>query len=175
MNAASPCSKSSGRGRSWPSSAWRGKCASGTTSSRVACAAGTAGSFLSCPPPPHPHRRGVAGQVRKRYYFEPGGVRSGHGGYLLKLPLSLNAQWTGDDGQVRVTAVDQSVTVPAGTFSNCLQTVEQAQLGSATRKTSTLFCPGVGITVLEIEANEGSTSISQQLRLKSFGPRFSGS
>src|SRR5438128_1000434 len=26
----------------------------------------------------------IAGQVRKRYYFEPGGVRSAQGGYLLK-------------------------------------------------------------------------------------------
>jgi hypothetical protein len=116
----------------------------------------------------------VAGQVRKRYYFEAGGVRSGRGGYLLKLPLSLNAQWTGDDGQVRVTAIDQSIDVPAGKFSGCLQTVEQAQLGAATRKTTTVFCPGVGITTLEIEANEGGVSVLQRLSLKSFGPRFSG-
>jgi hypothetical protein len=116
----------------------------------------------------------VAGQVRKRYYFEPAGVRSGHGGYLLKLPLSLNAQWTGDDGQVKVTAVDQSIDVPAGKFSGCLQTIEQARLGAATRKTTTVFCPGVGITVLEIEANEGGVSVLQRLSLKSFGPRFSG-
>lgn len=116
----------------------------------------------------------VAGQVRKRYYFEPAGVRSGHGGYLLKLPLSLNAQWTGDDGQVKVTAVDQSIDVPAGKFSGCLQTVEQAQLGAANRKTTTVFCPGVGITILEIDANDGGVSVLQRLSLKSFGPRFSG-
>src|SRR5258706_16150995 len=37
----------------------------------------------------------VAGKVRKRYYFEPGGVRSGQGGYLLKAPLAANAEWQG--------------------------------------------------------------------------------
>jgi hypothetical protein len=116
----------------------------------------------------------IAGQVRKRYYFAPDGVRSGQGGYLLKSPLSLNSQWTGDDGQVKVTSIDQSVDVPAGKFSGCIQTVEQAKLPGATRTTTTVFCPGVGITVLQIEAQQEGTSVLQRLSLKSFGPRFTG-
>jgi hypothetical protein len=116
----------------------------------------------------------IAGQVRKRYYFEPGGVRSAQGGYLLKSPLSLNSQWAGDDGEVKVTSVDQSVDVPAGKFSGCIQTVEQAKLPGATRTTTTVFCPGVGITVLQIEAEQEGTSVLQRLSLKSFGPRFTG-
>jgi hypothetical protein len=116
----------------------------------------------------------IAGQVRKRYYFEPAGVRSSHGGYLLKSPLSLGSEWTGDDGKVKVTSVNHSVDAPAGKFSGCIQTVEEAQLGAATRKTTTVFCPGVGITVLEIEAQEGGTSVLQRLTLKAFGPRFKG-
>jgi hypothetical protein len=116
----------------------------------------------------------IAGQVRKRYYFEPAGVRSAQGGYLLKSPLSLNSEWTGDDGQVKVTSVDQSVDVPAGKFSGCIQTVERALLPAATRTTTTVFCPGVGITVLQIEAEQEGTSVLQRLRLKSFGPRFTG-
>lgn len=114
----------------------------------------------------------IAGRVRKRYYFEPGGVRSSQGGYLLKLPLALHAQWTGDDGVVTVASVDQSVDVPAGKFSGCLQTVEQAKLGAATRQTTTVFCPGVGITLLEIQAEQEGTSVLQRLSLKAFGPRF---
>jgi len=114
----------------------------------------------------------LAGQVRKRYYFEPGGVRSSHGGYLLKLPLELNAEWRGDDGMVKVTNVNLSVDVPAGKFTGCLQTVEDARLGAATRKTTTVFCPGVGITVLEINAEQEGTSVLQRLDLKAFGPRF---
>ncbi len=116
----------------------------------------------------------IAGQVRKRYYFEPAGVRSGQGGYLLKSPLAVGSEWTGDDGKVRVTSVDQSVAVPAGRFSGCIQTVEQAQLGAATRTTTTVFCPGVGITTLQIEGNQDGTSVLQRLELKSFGPRFTG-
>jgi hypothetical protein len=116
----------------------------------------------------------IAGQVRKRYYFEPGGVRSAQGGYLLKSPLALNSEWTGDDGKVKVTSVSQSVDVPAGKFSGCLQTVEEAKLVAATRKTTTVFCPGVGITVLEITAEQEGMSVLQRLSLKSFGPRFTG-
>jgi hypothetical protein len=116
----------------------------------------------------------IAGQVRKRYYFEPAGVRSSQGGYLLKSPLSQNAEWTGDDGKVKVTNVNMSVAVPAGKFSGCLQTVEDARLGAATRKTTTVFCPGVGITVLEIDAEQEGMSVLQRLSLKAFGPRFKG-
>ncbi|HEX3776674.1 MAG TPA: hypothetical protein VHV51_19510 [Polyangiaceae bacterium] len=116
----------------------------------------------------------VAGRVRKRYYFEPGGVRGAQGGYLLKSPLEANAEWQGEDGQVKVTAVNQTVTVPAGTFSGCIQTVEQAKLAAATRTTTTAFCPGVGITTLQIEGEQEGTSMLQRISLKSFGPRFAG-
>ena len=116
----------------------------------------------------------VAGQVRRRYYFEPGGVKSAQGGYLLKAPLSLNAEWQGDDGKVKVTSVNQELSVPAGKFAGCLQTVEAAKLGTATRTTTIVFCPGVGITTLQIEGEQEGTSVLQRLSLKSFGPRFTG-
>jgi hypothetical protein len=116
----------------------------------------------------------VAGRVRKRYYFEPGGVRSAQGGYLLKAPLAANAEWQGDDGKVKLTAINQTVEVPAGKFAGCLQTVEEAKLSAATRTTTTVFCPGVGITTLQIEGEQEGTSVLQRLTLKSFGPRFTG-
>ncbi len=116
----------------------------------------------------------VAGQVRKRYYFEPGGIRSSQGGYLLKAPLDPNATWQGDDGPVRIVAVNESLALPAGKFEGCLKTVEEAKLGAATRTTTTEFCPGVGIVTLQIEGEQEGTSVLQALRLKSFGPRFTG-
>jgi len=116
----------------------------------------------------------VAGQVRRRYYFEANGVRSAQGGYLLKSPLAAASTWQGDDGTVTVTGVNLSIDVPAGKFSGCVQTMEVAKLPGATRKTTTVFCPGIGITVLQIEAEQDGTSLLQRLSLKSFGPRFTG-
>jgi hypothetical protein len=116
----------------------------------------------------------VAGQVRKRYYFEPIGVRSAAGGYLLKAPLVLNAEWQGDDGRVRVSAVDQTIDVPAGKFAGCIRTIEEAKFSAAARTTTTVFCPGVGITMLQIEAQQADTSVLERLSLKSFGPRYNG-
>jgi len=116
----------------------------------------------------------VAGQVRKRYYFEPDGIRSSLGGYLLKAPLAANATWQGDDGPVRVAAVNESLDLPAGKFEGCIKTVEQAKLGAATRTTTTDFCPGVGIATLQIEGEQEGMSVLQALRLRSFGPRFTG-
>lgn len=116
----------------------------------------------------------VAGQVRKRYYFEVGGIRSSTGGYLLKSPLTPNATWQGDDGPVRVAAMNESLSLPAGKFEGCLKTIEEAKLGAATRTTTTEFCPGVGIATLQIEGEQEGMSVLQALRLKSFGPRFTG-
>jgi len=115
----------------------------------------------------------IAGQVKRRYHITPEGIQTSTGGYALKAPLSVGAEWQGDDGKVRVTAMDRSVTVPAGQFSGCLETVEAVQLAAtATRKTTTVYCPGVGITVLQIEGQQDGDSVLQRLSLKAFGPRF---
>jgi hypothetical protein len=63
--------------------------------------------------------------------------------------------------------------VPAGKFAGCIRTVEEAKLAAATRTTTTTFCPGVGITTLQIEGEQEGTSVLQRIALKSFGPRFS--
>ena len=73
-----------------------------------------------------------------------------------------------------MTSVNQNVEVPAGRFAGCIQTVEEAKLAAATRTTTTVFCPGVGITTLQIEGEQEGTSVLQRLNLKSFGPRFTG-
>lgn len=107
-----------------------------------------------------------SGSSIKRIEFLPDGARLLTGGYLLKAPLELGAEWGGPAGLVRVTAVDQVVQVPAGRFAGCLETTEGGARGSA-RSIVTTYCPGVGI--VKFSADDGERE--ERFELESFGPR----
>lgn len=116
----------------------------------------------------------VAGRVQ-RVEVDATGIRHVTGGYLLKEPLSVGARWRGDFGEVEVTALDRSVSVPAGNFANCLETVESLAGADFSKRTTTVYCADVGITTrrTEVESNEGNGV--ESLALRSFGPRFDAS
>lgn len=89
------------------------------------------------------------------------------GGFILKSPLSQGNQWTGDnETTVVIDAVGLSVKVPAGSFNNCLRTVQAGSSGTVT----TVFCPDVGIVEMRAEQMSGSSTQSEQVLLRSFGP-----
>jgi hypothetical protein len=94
------------------------------------------------------------------------GVRLLSGGYLLRAPLALGAEWTGPVGRVRVTALDERVDVGAGRFVGCLQTTEQGGDGLDAREIVTTFCPDVGITQMRVEAGDRV----ERFELRSYGP-----
>jgi hypothetical protein len=112
----------------------------------------------------------VAGRVR-RLEVTAAGIQHVEGGWLLKEPLSVGASWPGDFGSVQVTALDRAVTAPAGTFTDCLETTESASGPNFTKKTTTTYCPQVGIVLrhTEVESDEGAGV--ETIRLKSHGPR----
>ncbi len=95
------------------------------------------------------------------------GVRYLSGGYWLKAPLIAGACWPGRGGKTCITRLGRPISVPAGQFSDCLETVEQTASASIT----TVFCPGVGMVALdaESEAREGYQRV--EARLRSHGPR----
>jgi hypothetical protein len=107
------------------------------------------------------------GSVIRRVVFEADGVRLLTGGYLLKAPLALGATWPGPAGAVSVTALDQQIQVPAGSFNGCVETTETAGGGELRRTIVTSYCPRVGITRFSVE----SADEQQRFELKSFGPR----
>lgn len=112
----------------------------------------------------------VAGRVQ-RLEIDATGIRHLTGGWLLKLPLVLGASWRGDFGTVEVTSLDRKLSVPAGQFGDCLETVESASGADFDKRTTTAYCPGVGIAQrrTDVESNEGNGV--ESLTLRSFGPR----
>jgi hypothetical protein len=113
----------------------------------------------------------VAGRTR-RLIVNAHDIAHATGGYLLKQPLTVGATYKGDFGNVRVTGVDKSVTLPAGAYTGCLETTEEAVSNEGEKRTVTLFCPGVGIAQRETEAEQEGMSATERISLKSFGPRF---
>lgn len=103
----------------------------------------------------------------KRFRFEPDGVAydTPSGPYLLKSPVEVGNAWPGEHGgTTTITSVDASVTVPAGQYASCLQTVEEGGRPPGSRYETT-YCPGVGMVLLVVRA-AGSEARAE---LKSYG------
>ena len=113
----------------------------------------------------------VAGRVT-HFTLTPDAVAHAAGGFLLREPLVAGAEWRGDFGHVRLTRVDARVTVGAGTFAGCVETVEELTTREGNKRTTTTFCPGVGIALRETEVEQGGEQQSERIALKSFGKRF---
>lgn len=107
-----------------------------------------------------------SGNSIKRIELVPEGARLLTGGFLLKLPLELGAEWGGPAGTVKISAVDQTVVVPAGRFVGCLVTTETGAQRNP-RSIVTTYCPGVGIVEFSVDDGERE----ERFELMSFGPR----
>src|SRR5215813_2216498 len=66
-----------------------------------------------------------------------------HSPFFLKAPARVRTTWEDDDGEYAITASDRTVTVPAGTFSHCLEVTNRRKGSKAT--VITLYAPGVGV------------------------------
>ncbi len=113
----------------------------------------------------------VAGRARRLNVSESA-VAHAAGGFLLREPLAVGTTWHGDFGRVRVTRVELAITVGAGTFAGCVETVEEVTTREGEKRTTTAFCPGVGIAVRETEAEQGGLRQSERIALKSYGKKF---
>lgn len=67
--------------------------------------------------------------------------------FFLKAPLTAGASWQNEDGRYAITAVDETVTVPAGTFTHCVEVTRWSTNGKVT--VITLYAPGVGMVQRE--------------------------
>lgn len=110
----------------------------------------------------------VAGRTR-RLAIDDTGLRHITGGWLLKPPLVVGASFRGDFGTVRVTAVDRTVELPAGTFAGCVETTEAVSGQDYQKQTVTLFCPHVGIVARRTEAESDEGVGFEAMTLRSYG------
>ncbi len=114
----------------------------------------------------------VAGRVQ-RLELSPDAIRHATGGVLLQSPLSVGARWKGQFGKVRVVSTNRSIQTPAGNFSGCLETVEEA-LAPVAKRAESVYCPKVGLVALHIEGALEGEAASVSTRLRSYGPRATG-
>lgn len=110
----------------------------------------------------------VAGKVQ-RLELSAEGVRHATGGYLLKAPLEVGAEWKGQFGTVRVASVSRSIQTPAGGFQACVETVEEAM--TPPKRATSVYCQDVGLVRLHIEGADGDQVVSVETTLRSYGPR----
>lgn len=100
----------------------------------------------------------------KFFVFEPDGVRYEDGAYILRAPWTKGASWPGEHGgTTRIDDDGVTVTVAAGTFAGCVRTVEEG--GQARARFTTVYCPMVGIVLLEVESGTNAARVE----LKSYG------
>jgi len=116
----------------------------------------------------------VAGNVVRRY-IGADGIQVPGGGYVLRAPLSSDAEWKGEFGTVTVKSLNRSIKVPAGggrEFGSCVETFEEAETPAYTKEATTVFCPGIGMVYYLLEGEQNGVKVSEKLELKSFGPRY---
>ncbi|HVU04472.1 MAG TPA: hypothetical protein VHE30_22095 [Polyangiaceae bacterium] len=107
----------------------------------------------------------------ERLEILPDGVAYVEGGYLLQGPIQKGRTWRSKTGVVRLDAVDEAVTVPAGQFQGCLKTVEETGEPGLQRVVTTTLCPHVGLVEIDAEAASDSGHERETAVLRSFGPR----
>lgn len=79
-------------------------------------------------------------------------TKGGAPAFLLKTPLEPGNTWLGPQGgKTSVSAKDVAISLPAGDFKGCLQTLEERG-GDSPMRIITTLCPDVGIVRLEVQA-----------------------
>lgn len=105
----------------------------------------------------------------KRFVYTPSGLyleRFGARVPLLEGPLVAGQTFPGEHGgRTRITSTDAAIEVPAGRFVRCVETVEERG-GDAPARYRTVYCPGVGVVALEVEAGDAG----EHAVLRSYGP-----
>jgi hypothetical protein len=90
--------------------------------------------------------------------------------YMLRGPIQEGTTWSLERSrQFRITAVDKTMKVLAGTFPHCVE-VTEARTGKVEGIIVTVFCHKVGIVLMETKGiADGKIPIHERLELRSVG------
>ncbi|HEX4338527.1 MAG TPA: hypothetical protein VH062_21630 [Polyangiaceae bacterium] len=111
------------------------------------------------------------GSRTERLQFVPDGIAYVEGGYLLKTPVAKGTTWRGRTGTVHIESTEETATVPAGKFDGCVRTVEEAKDSGLSRTISQVYCPHVGLVMVDVEGMTAEGHNRETAVLRSFGPR----
>jgi hypothetical protein len=111
------------------------------------------------------------GSRTERLQFVPDGIAYVEGGYLLKVPLAKGSSWRSRTGMVHIESTDETASVPAGKFEGCLRTVEEVKDAGLTRTVSSVYCPHVGLVMVDVNGMTPDGPDRETAVLRSFGPR----
>ena len=111
------------------------------------------------------------GSRTERLQFVPDGIAFVVGWFLLKVPLAKGATWRSRNGTVRIESTEEPASVPAGKFEGCLRTVEEAKDAGLARTVSQVYCPHVGLVMVDVEGMTPEGHNRETAVLRSFGPR----
>ncbi len=109
----------------------------------------------------------IGGRVQ-RLELTAEGARLAEGGWLLRGPLVAGQTYPGRNGPITILNADRSLTVPAGSYTHCLETQETSSASTV----RTVFCEGVGIAEIHVEGGSAQNPSALTARLKSYGPRI---
>jgi hypothetical protein len=68
--------------------------------------------------------------------------------WLIREPIAVGQEWSSPGGRTaRITSISESVDVPAGHFTRCVEITEEG--GEAGLHVRTVYCPDVGPAIVE--------------------------
>jgi hypothetical protein len=108
------------------------------------------------------------GEGATHYELRPDGIFGAErGGYLLKAPIRVAAQWPSGRGmQASVRSMGIAIETPAGRFAGCVEVIEQGSASGAV--ISTTYCPDVGpvqvISSMQLRLAQPSVQVVARLR-----------
>lgn len=104
-------------------------------------------------------------------YDDKGLLREPQGAYVLRTPLEVGQSWPGGPNvSVSIVKTDVTITVPAGTYKGCLETLDK-RVGAVSGSVRSVYCPDVGLVLLESEGKGAGPGqeIHERVELKSYG------